>query len=139
MTWRQLRALADAGVGVGSHAWKHRSMGRLAEDEVADEARRSKQAIEAEVGRPVSAFAYPFGTRQDFTPETGAVLRACGYSCAFTSQHGAVAAGTDPFAIPRVKVEGGEGLWMFRRITSGGLDGWRWVDRMLWRLQAGER
>jgi hypothetical protein len=34
-----------------------------------------------------------------------------------------------------VKIEGGEGLRMFSLIVRGALDGWRWIDRFLWRLQ----
>ena len=49
--------------------------------------------------------------------------------------HGAIAPGADPLTLPRVKIEGGEGLWMFRAIVDGGLDAWRWVDRFMWRLQ----
>jgi hypothetical protein len=88
------------------------------------------------LGTPVTSFAYPFGTRADYNEATAALLREAGYTCAFTSQHGAIAPGADPLTLPRVKVEGGEGMWMFQSLTRGGLDGWRWIDRTLWSLQA---
>jgi peptidoglycan/xylan/chitin deacetylase (PgdA/CDA1 family) len=139
ITWAELTALAEAGVVVGSHAWTHRSLGRMSMREVREQAERSREALERHIGRPVTAFAYPFGTHADYSETTATVLRESGYTCAFTSQHGAVRTGMDPFTLPRVKVEGGEPLWMFRLLCRGGLDAWRWIDRTLWRLQAGER
>lgn len=136
MTQTQLRELAAAGVTIGSHAWHHRSLGRLSVDDARDEAERSRRDLESLIGKPVTTFAYPFGTRADFNASTRAILLAAGYTTAFTSQHGAVFPDTDPLTLPRIKIEGGEGLWMFRRLTRGGLDGWRWIDRTLWPLQA---
>lgn len=136
MTWDEVGRLAEAGLSIGSHAWTHRSLGGRLTAEVEDEACRSRAELERRLGRPVSAFAYPFGTRADFNAEIAAVLKRCGYTVAFTSQHGPVVAGQDPLQLPRVKVEGGEGLWLFRLLLDGGLDAWRWVDRGLWRLQA---
>jgi hypothetical protein len=61
-----------------------------------------------------------------------------GYTLAFTAQHGAVRTGANPYALPRIKVEGGESVWMFRQLVAGGLDGWSLVDRYLWRVQAAD-
>ncbi len=136
MTRAQLLELASAGVTIGSHAWHHRSLGRLSADAARDEAERSRKDLEDLIGAAVTTFAYPFGTRADFNASTRAILDAAGYTTAFTSQHGAVLPDTDPLTLPRIKIEGGEGLWMFRCLTRGGLDGWRWIDRTLWSLQA---
>ena len=84
---------------------------------------------------PSAGAVHPFGTRSDFNAETGRLLAGSGYACAFTAQHGAIQPGSDPVALPRVKIEGGEGLAMFRLICAGGLDAWRAVDHALWRLQ----
>jgi peptidoglycan/xylan/chitin deacetylase (PgdA/CDA1 family) len=139
ITWNDLATLAEGGLAIGSHAWTHRSLGRMSPVEVREQAVRSREALEQRIGRPVTAFAYPFGTRADYNTTTAAVLREVGYTCAFTSQHGAIRSGTEPFALPRVKVEGGEGLWLFRLLVRGALDDWRWVDRTLWRLQEASR
>jgi peptidoglycan/xylan/chitin deacetylase (PgdA/CDA1 family) len=136
LTWRELTELADAGVAIASHAWTHRSMGRLAPADAEQEAVRSRNLLEQRLQRPATAFAYPFGTRADFNPVTARILRAAGYTCAFTSQHGSIRPGVDPYALPRIKVEGGEAAWLFRLLTRGGMDGWRWIDRTLWGLQA---
>ena len=136
LDWDELAALADSKIVIGSHAWTHRSMGRLPSSEVTEEVTRSREMLEQKLGKRVGSFAYPFGTRADFNQTTADILPRCGYSCAFTSQHGPVCSGMEPFSLPRIKVEGGEGLWLFRLLVQGGLDGWRWVDKSLWRIQA---
>lgn len=136
MTRAHLLELAHAGVVVGSHSFTHRSLARMSLAEASMQAARSRATLEDLLGAPVTAFAYPFGTRADYNDNTTAVLREAGYMCAFTSQHGAITPGMDAFVLPRVKVEGGEGIWMFQSVARGGLDGWRWIDRTLWQLQA---
>jgi peptidoglycan/xylan/chitin deacetylase (PgdA/CDA1 family) len=136
LTSEELATLAAQGVAIGSHALTHRSLARLPPETQRTEVERSRAVLESVTGRPIRAFAYPFGTRADYSDATTAMLRAAGYRFAFTSQHGAVTSGVDSLALPRVKVEGGERLWMFRAIVHGGMDGWRWVDRFFWRLQA---
>lgn len=139
LTGDELALLVEAGVAVGSHAWTHRSLGRMSEVEVEEQAIRSRQDLRQHLGRDVTAFAYPFGTRADFNDKTAAILGRAGYRCAFTSQHGAIRPGMDAFCLPRVKVEGGDALWLFELLVRGGMDNWRWIDRALWQLQASER
>jgi hypothetical protein len=43
--------------------------------------------------------------------------------------------GADLARLPRVKVEGGEPLWMFKLLCQGGMDVWRLFDNTLWRFQ----
>ncbi len=71
-----------------------------------------------------------FGTRGHHNDNTRAILRDAGYETGFTSHHGAVRAGLDPLALPRVKVESGDFDWMFRRICMGAMNGWAVVDAM---------
>jgi peptidoglycan/xylan/chitin deacetylase (PgdA/CDA1 family) len=138
LTWSELRDVTDAGVTIGSHAWSHRSLASLPIAVARDDVRRARDVLEQRTGRAVTAFAYPFGTRADFSPALARVLAECGHTLAFTSQHGAIRPGIDPFTLPRVKIEGGEPVWMFPLLCRGALDAWRWVDRALWRLQERE-
>src|SRR5262249_31565391 len=126
-------------ISVGSHAWTHESLGGLSPAEIRTQGERSRKTLEDRLGVPVTAFAYPFGTRRDFNATTRQILHEVGYELLFTSQHGAVRWVCDPLALPRIKVEGGEGMWMFRGLARGGLDGWAMVDRTMWRLQASAR
>jgi peptidoglycan/xylan/chitin deacetylase (PgdA/CDA1 family) len=139
LTWEELRRIAAEGMTIGSHSWTHRSMGSLSLDDVAEEAKRSRAALQERVGQPVLAYAYPYGTRADFSEAIAGRIAAAGYRAAFTAQHGPVRPGLDPFTLPRIKIEPGEGQFAFRLATRGGLDAWRLVDRSLWRLQTFHR
>jgi peptidoglycan/xylan/chitin deacetylase (PgdA/CDA1 family) len=136
MDWEEVIDLANNNVVIGSHAWTHRSLGTLDDNEVMEEAVLSRQALESKLSRPVTSFAYPFGTKADFNTKTFRILEEAGYICAFTSQHGAIKKQLNPYDLPRVKVEGGEAIWVFRSLVKGGLDAWRLIDQTLWRLQA---
>jgi peptidoglycan/xylan/chitin deacetylase (PgdA/CDA1 family) len=136
MNWHELEQLIESDVVVGSHSWTHRSLGTRSSAQVEDEVTRSREMLQRRLGNQITAFAYPFGTRADFNPMTARIIQEAGYRCAFTSQHGAVHKASNPFSLPRIKVEAGEGLWLFRLLLRGGLDAWSWVDRTLWLLQA---
>ncbi len=136
MTWPELRELSQDGVVVASHGWTHRSFARLDPGEAQQEAGRSRHYLEEKLGQPVTGFAYPFGTLADFNDQSVQMLHGQGYQWAFTSQHGAIARSrAEALTLPRIKVEGGEGLWMFQQLVRGGLDRWRWIDQTLWKLQ----
>lgn len=91
LTWKDVEALAEAGVTIGSHAMTHRSLGKMSLDEAYQETvmSREAEAIEKNLGVQVTAFAYPFGTLADFNNSTTQILKESGYKLAFTSQHGA--------------------------------------------------
>ena len=131
MDWNALRACAAGGLTVASHGWSHRSLEGLRTPEVVHELEASRRLLEIELGAAVEAFAYPYGTRRDFSARTEACVRAAGYAVAFHSQHGAIVPGSPLLSLPRVKIEGGEDLRMFERIVDGAMDPWRGVDRHL--------
>ncbi|HJL18867.1 MAG TPA: polysaccharide deacetylase family protein [Sandaracinaceae bacterium LLY-WYZ-13_1] len=136
LTWDEIRAVAASGlVAIGSHAFTHRSLGMMDPEEARDEARRSRETLEEHLGHAVASFAYPFGTRGDFSPVTERGLADAGYAIAFNSMHGTIKPGMDPISLPRVKVEGGEGQWMFELLSQGAMDAWRVVDHNLFHLQ----
>lgn len=139
MGWPELHELLDAGVAIGSHAVTHRSLARMSLAQAEDEILGSRAKLESELGQPITSFAYPYGTLADFNDTVAAALRRAGYRLAFTSQHGAIRPRMDAMLLPRIKVEGGEGNWLFPRLAQGGLDGWRWIDKALWRFQASGR
>ncbi len=141
MTWDQLAKLADGGIATGAHGYSHESLGRMSVDAAHEQGVRARELLEARLGRPVCSFAYPFGTRRDYSAGTRRALADAGYALVFTAQHGSIGAGMDPHELPRVKVESGDGERLFARLCAGALDAWRAVDSGLSRLQrpGGER
>jgi len=90
----QIRALRDAGMGVGSHGIAHVKWPALAAADLSHELTRSKQDIETILDRPVDLAGIPFGAWD------GRVLRAlhgAGYRAAYSSDRGAM----DPTAFLR--------------------------------------
>lgn len=135
LDWHELALLAKNGVEIGSHAFDHCALARLEPREVRRQAIRSRELLEDRLGVRVRSFAYPFGMRPDFNAETDRILLEAGYEIAFHSLHGAISPGAPAISLPRVKVEAGESLAMFRGICSGWMDGWRVVDESLARLR----
>lgn len=60
--------------------------------------------------------------RPDHSPETAEALREPGCSTILAAMDGAIQAGADPHNLPPIKVEGGEGLTMFKILCRGALD-----------------
>jgi peptidoglycan/xylan/chitin deacetylase (PgdA/CDA1 family) len=135
LTEKELKALAEGGVAIGSHAFSHKSLGAMGVNEATEEIRRSKEILERIVDFPIKAFAYPYGTKADYNQQTKDILYTEGFTSVFTSQHGSVMQGTDMLELPRIKTEAGEPMSMFHMQCDGGMDVWRVVDTLLYKLQ----
>ena len=96
-----LRALAAAGIEVGSHGMRHRQLTKLPPEEAAAEIRDSATVLEG-LGLPrPRAFSYPHG---EWNREIAEAMAASGYWAAFTVAPGVVERGCDPLSLPRVEV-----------------------------------
>jgi peptidoglycan/xylan/chitin deacetylase (PgdA/CDA1 family) len=105
VTDAQLREIAaDRLIDIGSHTVNHPSLAALPREEQCAEIARGREMLEARLGKPLKTFAYPYGTRQDYTSETADIVRAEGFRAACTSVHGSVETGDDVFALRRSAV-----------------------------------
>jgi peptidoglycan/xylan/chitin deacetylase (PgdA/CDA1 family) len=105
MTWDQARALVTAGMSVGSHAHTHRDLARLSEEELRVELSESKQILERELSREVTALAYPYGWVGTYDERTQRIARETGYRLGFSSHEGVNRPGkTNPYAIRRLGI-----------------------------------
>lgn len=111
LTRIETRALAAAGVDVGSHSVNHLWLENTQPDVVLREIRDSKTMLEDMTGQPVLHFAYPFGSWNE------AVRRAvidAGYSGACSTIPGRTRRGADPFLLCRSEIKGRDAPWQFR-------------------------
>lgn len=114
MSWDHVRALARAGMDVESHTRWHRVLQTLDSAELLDELAGSKADLEAQLGRPVRAVAYPVGRRVAHVAKIREAVRAAGYRIGLTNASGATRiwptplAGmlpTDPYDVSRLSTD----------------------------------
>lgn len=134
LDWDQLGRLAEAGHEIAPHGDTHRSLGTMPLSEALEEIGRADERFESRLGRRSAFFAFPFGTRADYSGDLVDALRARGYRHLFTTRHGTCVAGDPGVLRPRVKIEGGNELALFPAIVDGALDHWRIIDDTLYRI-----
>ncbi len=139
LSWRQIKEMSLNGITFGSHTLDHISLTDISRWEAQHQLISSKSMIEAEIGSPVTGFAYPYGTVRDFNPEIKQLVKDGGYSWAVSGLSGVNTSKTDLFVLRRTKVERDDGMIIFQRALRGGLDPWIVVDKFGWFLQARNR
>jgi peptidoglycan/xylan/chitin deacetylase (PgdA/CDA1 family) len=98
MDWDALRTVRREGADVQSHARSHRDLTKLSIDELRDELRGSRAALEDGLGDRVEHLAYPFG---EASPLVEREAREAGYRTAVVLGGGRWRADGDPYRIPR--------------------------------------
>jgi peptidoglycan/xylan/chitin deacetylase (PgdA/CDA1 family) len=88
LSWDGVRAIRDAGMDVASHTGSHRVLQTLPPAALAHELAASRAALEAELGTPVRALAYPVGRRIAAFPEIREAIQHAGYELGFAVEAG---------------------------------------------------
>lgn len=98
-----LRALADAGMTIGSHGRTHRFLADLSNDEAAAELRDSKAMLEDCIARPVDQVSFPGGR---FRPSQIESFLELGYALFHSSRIGSRRASVLPAGtiLPRLPI-----------------------------------
>jgi peptidoglycan/xylan/chitin deacetylase (PgdA/CDA1 family) len=88
--WEDLRALDSSGVSIQSHGVSHKAFSELEPRQQEDELRRSREALESGLGKPVELFAYPYGDGGRDPRATVAAAERAGYKAALLYKGGPV-------------------------------------------------
>jgi peptidoglycan/xylan/chitin deacetylase (PgdA/CDA1 family) len=96
-------------IEIGSHTVHHPVLSNLSSSAQEAELRDSKQYLESLLSHQVNAFAYPYGTKSDYTAETTVLVKKVGYQSACSNIAEAIWAGTDSFQFPRLLVRDCDG------------------------------
>lgn len=122
----ELRDLAAAGMGVGSHGVAHRDWRRLDDAALTEELHASRAALEEVLGAPVREAGIPFG---GYDRRVLAAIRRAGYSAAWSSDGGRM----DPSAFlrPRASVRADMDTARLDALIEGRLPPLRRLRRML--------
>jgi peptidoglycan/xylan/chitin deacetylase (PgdA/CDA1 family) len=103
---------------IGAHTQSHPSLATLGPANQLREIIGSKRELEQVVGRRVTSFAYPFGTREHYSGDTIQLVRAAGFKRACANGGGTVQPDSSHFALPRVHVPDCDGDGLLRLIAQ---------------------
>ncbi len=101
LSWAEASVMAANGIEFGSHTVTHTSMDACDAATMKDEIVRSKRIIEERLGKPVAAFAYPYGKHKAAARD---VLKEAGYRCACSTRAGFAEKGSDPLLLNRINI-----------------------------------
>ncbi len=104
LSWDEIREMAALGHEIGSHTVTHSDMARVSEEQARHELAESKRILEAQLGRPVRWFAYPFGERQHFRADRLALVLGAGYEGCLSAYGGFVYPDAKSLILPREAV-----------------------------------
>lgn len=99
-----VRRLVRAGWEVDSHTVTHPDLTTVDATRLRAELTVSRSRLQRMFGVRVDAFCYPAGR---FDAAAEAAVRRAGYRAATTEVPGAATAGSDRYALPRIRVDGG--------------------------------
>ena len=116
LSWAQLRALADAGMEIGSHSLTHPFVHELSAADIRHEFGESKRMLEDGIGRAVTVASLPRGSN---APGTDRIVAELGYRAFCTSEPGLVGRGTDPFDAPRIAIKWRTSAAFVVRVLAG--------------------
>jgi len=115
----ELRALAEAGMTIGAHTRSHPVLSLCSDEEARREIQESKNDIERALGRPVWAFAYPFGNASTIGERELGLAQEARFACAFLNVEHWGTGAANPFALPRIHVTTNTTLPEFAAHMSG--------------------
>jgi len=116
---KEVKQLADGGfVEVGAHCRTHPVLATLSKEHQQEEIQQSKRELELLLGQPVMSFAYPYGTRSDYTRETVMIVQKTDFTCACSNFADVVFRGTDRFQLPRYAIRNWSGKTFAHRLQE---------------------
>lgn len=110
MDWKQISALADCGISIGSHSMTHQRLSFIKSDAARLEIEKSKEFIEDKLGQAVDHFAYPYGC---YDINTKQLTIDAKYSTACTTKSGFNGPQQDLFELRRLDIYGTDSLLQF--------------------------
>jgi peptidoglycan/xylan/chitin deacetylase (PgdA/CDA1 family) len=130
MTWTQVRDLMAAGICFGSHSMTHSKLNAIDSNELIKEIGHSKALIEAETGKPVESFSYPYAfpeASKVFLQRYEKILAVKGYRTGVTTIIGNSSNRDNIYFLKRLPVNDYDDAAFFAAKLQGGYD---WVHTL---------
>jgi len=103
LSWEHIRTMQDSGLAkFYAHTRSHARCTAISAQELLIELGESKRALENHLSRPCPYLCWPYG---EYNEAALKVARDVGYKALFTTIHGVVNPGSDPFKIKRIVVK----------------------------------
>lgn len=119
LSHKEIRQLADGGlVEIGAHTVTHPVLSAIPLLQQEQEIRQSKVQLEEIVGQPIESFAYPYGTKDDYTPQTVKLVKQASFTCACSNFKGVVQRRASLFELPRFVVRDWDGDQFERQLRG---------------------
>lgn len=119
MTWQELRELADQPhAQIGAHTRTHLQLAGQRRGLQHEEVVGSVEDLRQRLGRPVTSFAYPFGSPRAVGELAPRLVREAGCRLACSTDSGPVRGGADPFRLPRLNVRDWTGAELVERVRQ---------------------
>jgi peptidoglycan/xylan/chitin deacetylase (PgdA/CDA1 family) len=110
MGWDDLRELQHRGFEIGSHTSSHVDLRTLSEDEIVRDCRETRATLREQLGRDVTAMAFPWGWTD---PRIRIALARGGYHTAVISGGGRSSLNNDLLSLPRIEITGDDNVDIF--------------------------
>jgi peptidoglycan/xylan/chitin deacetylase (PgdA/CDA1 family) len=101
MNWAQLRQMYRDGFLIGSHTVNHTDCAAAPQDVVWNELVASRDDLRRELGIEEPVFAYPYGGRENMTPERLALVKQAGYRGCLSAYGGSNIGAIDRYNVVR--------------------------------------
>ena len=102
MTWDQVRSLRDQGFEIGAHTDSHIDLGLADAAVIRAELAVCREKLQREIGLTPKLFAYPFGGRNNISPDSLSLVREAGFECCLGACGGVNPPVADPFHLNRI-------------------------------------
>jgi len=102
MSWEQIKEVHRCGMEIGAHGVSHTSLTRIPFTRAEKEIKESKEIIEKNIEDACSHFAFPFGSRSDYSQGLIDCVRDSGFSSCLLNIHGYSHLKKDAFCFKRI-------------------------------------
>jgi len=111
LTWDQIREMNSSGlISFQSHSVNHLNLTALSDEQLKFQLIESKKVLEAQLGKAVNTFAYPYGASDQ---RVWNAVKKAGYVGAVGTWYGIIESEGTILDMPRVKIGGGENITSF--------------------------
>lgn len=141
MTWGETREIESFGVEIGSHTVSHPHLHSLHRQNIEKELKDSKDAIEDQLGKPISSFSYPYAfPEQDgpFVKKLRQDMKIAGYDHGVTTVLGSANRRSDRYFLPRLPANEYDDDQLFQAKLDGSYD-WLRTPQLIYKVARSRR